>query len=298
MRILDRTVYIGANVYAHYPVIRLELDLGPLEEWPSARLGERFIAPLLAVLPGLHTHGCSYRTPGGFVRRLREDEGTWMGHILEHVALELQHLAGANVTFGKTRSAGRRGVYHVVYAYEDVEVGTAAGELAERLLRSLIPPELHGGEPDPGFAFAAELAALVDCGRSAASARGAAQRSGSTRPRVVVIAGETEPLDLAARVTERLRAGGAAVGVATGGAHEERAVVAGAVDVAVVATTAACILETGLGVSRCDVAAVIGAPGAEIADELLVPVEIAARSAVLRDGGPAAADAIVRLLDA
>ena len=141
MRILDRTVFIGANVYARSPVIRLRLDLGALEEWPSGRLGERFIEPLLATLPGLATHGCSYGAPGGFVRRLREDEGTWMGHILEHVALELQHLAGAAVTFGKTRSLERAGEYYLVYAYEDEAVGVRAGELAERFLRSILPTE-------------------------------------------------------------------------------------------------------------------------------------------------------------
>ena len=65
--------------------------------------------PLLAALPGLHEHGCSYGEPGGFVRRLTEDEGTWLGHVLEHVAIELQNVAGEQVTFGKTRGAGRDG---------------------------------------------------------------------------------------------------------------------------------------------------------------------------------------------
>src|SRR5690606_30386984 len=116
------------NVYAHYPVIRLHLDLGALEDWPSRRLGESFITPLLEAFPGLATHGCSYSVAGGFVRRLREDEGTRMGHILEHLALEVQHLAGSAVAYGKTRSTGRRGEYYLVYAYEDVEVGIRAGE--------------------------------------------------------------------------------------------------------------------------------------------------------------------------
>jgi len=108
MRILDRAVYVGPSLYAHFPVIRLEVDLGPLEEWPSAKLGPAFIDRLIEALPGLHEHGCSYGEPGGFIRRLREDEGTWMGHILEHVAIELQNVAGEPVTFGKTRGAGRR----------------------------------------------------------------------------------------------------------------------------------------------------------------------------------------------
>ncbi|MEO8161619.1 MAG: cyanophycin synthetase, partial [Arenimonas sp.] len=143
MRILDRSVYVGPSLYAHFPVIRLELDLGELENWPSARLGEGFISGLLEALPGLAEHGCSYREPGGFLRRLREDEGTWLGHVLEHVAIELQNVAGENVTFGKTRSTDRPGVYSVVYEYAQREEGIEAGELAMRLLDSLLPVDLR-----------------------------------------------------------------------------------------------------------------------------------------------------------
>ena len=70
MRILDRSVYVGPSLYAHFPVIRLELDLGELEQWPSAKLGEAFIQGLVAALPGLAEHGCSYREPGGFLARV------------------------------------------------------------------------------------------------------------------------------------------------------------------------------------------------------------------------------------
>jgi cyanophycin synthetase len=143
MRILDRSVYVGPSLYAHFPVIRLELDLEALEAWPTARLGSRFIEALLWSLPGLQEHGCSYGEPGGFVRRMREDEGTWLGHVLEHVAIELQNVAGEQVTFGKTRSAGREGVYTVVYEYAQKEEGVEAGELAMRLLCSLLPAEIR-----------------------------------------------------------------------------------------------------------------------------------------------------------
>ena len=145
MRILERTVYVGPSLYAHFPVIRLELDLQALEAWPTARLGPAFVDGLLAALPGLAEHGCSYRAPGGFVRRLREDEGTWLGHVLEHVAIELQNVAGENVTFGKTRSISddRPGVYSVVYEYAQREEGIAAGELGLKLLCSLLPVELR-----------------------------------------------------------------------------------------------------------------------------------------------------------
>lgn len=144
MRILERSVYVGPSLHAHFPVIRLLLDLGELEQWPTARLGAGFIDGLVAALPGLAEHGCSYREPGGFVRRMREDDGTWLGHVLEHVAIELQNIAGEDVTFGKTRSVdGRPGVYTVVYEYVQREEGIAAGELALRLVASLLPDALR-----------------------------------------------------------------------------------------------------------------------------------------------------------
>ena len=149
MRILDRSVYVGPSQYAHFPVIRLELDLGPLEAWPTGRLGGAFVDSLAAALPGLAEHGCSYREPGGFFRRMREDDGTWLGHVLEHVAIELQNMAGEEVTFGKTRSAGAPGVYTVVYEYAQRDEGIAAGELALRLLCSLLPEGLRPADSVP-----------------------------------------------------------------------------------------------------------------------------------------------------
>jgi cyanophycin synthetase len=156
MKILEQAVYVGPSLYAHFPVIRLDVDLGELEEWPSVRLGPAFAEGLLAALPGLRTHGCSYGEPGGFVRRLTEDRGTWLGHILEHVAIELQNVAGHPLTFGKTRSLGPHGQYMVIYQYEQAEVGIEAGNLGLMLLHSLLPPELR--PPDavpPDFDFAA-----------------------------------------------------------------------------------------------------------------------------------------------
>jgi cyanophycin synthetase len=143
MRILERSVFVGPSLYAHFPVIRLELDLGELEQWPTGKLGPAFVDGLVAALPGLAEHGCSYREPGGFIRRMREGEGTWLGHVLEHVAIELQNVAGEDVTFGKTRSVDKPGVYSVVYEYVQKEEGVAAGELALRLLSSLLPEALR-----------------------------------------------------------------------------------------------------------------------------------------------------------
>ena len=119
MKFVERSVYVGPNLYASFRVIRFRVDLGPLEEWPSVRLGREFTDALVEALPGLKEHGCSYGEPGGFIRRLTEDEGTWLGHIFEHVAIELQNAAGESVTFGKTRGTGTSGEYDVVYQYND-----------------------------------------------------------------------------------------------------------------------------------------------------------------------------------
>jgi cyanophycin synthetase len=150
VRILDRAVFVGPSLYAHFPVIKLELDLGKLEAWPTVKLGAPFIDGLAAALPGLAEHGCSFREPGGFFRRMREGEGTWLGHVLEHVAIELQNVAGEDVSFGKTRSVeGRPGVYTVVYEYAQREEGVAAGELAVKLMCSLLPQDIRPADSVP-----------------------------------------------------------------------------------------------------------------------------------------------------
>ena len=143
MKVIDKAVYLGPNLYAHFPVIRLTVDLGELEEWPTGRLGDAFVRPLLETLPGLSEHGCSYGEPGGFVRRLTENEGTWLGHVLEHVAIELQNVAGLLVTFGKTRSADGPCRYDVVYEYWQREQGLEAGRLAIDLISRLLPAKLR-----------------------------------------------------------------------------------------------------------------------------------------------------------
>lgn len=164
MKILGTNVYVGPNVYANFPVMRFEIDLGELENWPSAKLGEGFINGLIEALPSLQSHGCSYGEEGGFIRRLREDEGTWMGHIWEHVALELQDLAGSEVTFGKTRGTGEPGCYYVVYQYKQRDVGLEAGKLANKLLMHLLPAELQktiNADIEEDFDFNDELRTFV-----------------------------------------------------------------------------------------------------------------------------------------
>lgn len=144
LRVLERSIYRGPHLYSLAPMIRIQLDLGELEEWPTSRL-PGFADRLVAALPQLREHGCSYGEPGGFVRRLHD--GTWMGHVIEHVAIALQNLAGHRITRGKTRSVrGRPGVYNMLYCYRNEAVGMAAGAHAIGLVTSLLPPELSAVE--------------------------------------------------------------------------------------------------------------------------------------------------------
>ncbi len=153
MKLLETRVYRGPSPYGYRPVIRLMLDLEELEQHPSNTL-PGFVERLIADIPTLEEHGCSYGERGGFLRRLHD--GTWFGHITEHVAIELQCLAGTPVTYGKTRSAGRDGLYHVIYSYEDEQVGRRAGDLALRYLRGLLPAGFADRQ-EPGVNLKEEL---------------------------------------------------------------------------------------------------------------------------------------------
>lgn len=164
MKIVSTNVFVGPNIWAGFPVIRHVVDLGVLEDWPSAKLGDDFIEGLVQALPGLREHGCSYRESGGLIRRLREGEGTWLGHVMEHVALEIQGVAGSEVTFGRTRGTGTPGQYNLVYEYRQRDVGLDAGRLALRLLMHLLPEAVKAKvdyEFDPEFDFPAELKSFV-----------------------------------------------------------------------------------------------------------------------------------------
>lgn len=144
IRVLERLALMGPNLYAHRSCIKWKIDLGVLEESPSNKI-PGFTERLKEMLPSLIEHRCSEGERGGFFSRL--DEGTWLGHVMEHVALELQSLVGVNVGFGRTRSAtDEPGVYNVVYECDERETGIMAGEIALELLEALIaqqPFPLH-----------------------------------------------------------------------------------------------------------------------------------------------------------
>jgi cyanophycin synthetase len=158
MKIVSTNVYVGPNIFAHFRVIRHVIDLGELENWPTKKLGDAFMKPMLELLPGLHEHGCSYKEPGGFVRRLTDDEGTWLGHVMEHVAIELQNVAGSPVTYGRTRSIeGQPGHYNMVFEYKDEAVGLEASALSLKFIYSLLPKNLRPeGAPPDDWDFAEE----------------------------------------------------------------------------------------------------------------------------------------------
>jgi cyanophycin synthetase len=120
----------GPNLYAYKTVLRIELDIGPLETRPSNTF-PGFVERLTGWLPGLHEHECSVGKPGGFVQRLHR--GTYLAHIVEHVTIALQNEMGFNVGYGRARGTGETGVYNVIIAYEEEEPARQAFQVALEL---------------------------------------------------------------------------------------------------------------------------------------------------------------------
>ena len=154
LRILETRVLRGPNYWSRAPVVKLLVDLGVLEQFPSNKI-PGFNEGLLAWIPSLSDHACSLNRRGGFVTRLKD--GTWMGHVAEHIALELQNLAGTFVHHGKTRSTGRDGEYNVIYEFREEAVGLEAGKLAVRIVNHLVAP----GDPAQALDYIRELESLI-----------------------------------------------------------------------------------------------------------------------------------------
>jgi cyanophycin synthetase len=151
LTIVETQVFRGPNYWSYEPCIRLLVDLGSLEAWPSNTI-PGFVEGLLSMMPGVGEHSCSLGKKGGFRERLVE--GTWAGHVAEHIAIELQRESGAHVYRGKTRSAGEAGRYNVIFGYWEEMVGLEAGRLAVRLVNHLVRAE-------EGLDFLAELERLI-----------------------------------------------------------------------------------------------------------------------------------------
>ena len=154
LRILETRTLRGPNYWSRQPVVRMLCDLGVLEQFPSNAI-PGFVDALAGLMPTLEDHACSLGRRGGFMTRLRE--GTWVGHIAEHIALEFQNLAGTDVRHGKTRAAGAPGHYNVIFEYREESVGIEAGRMAVALVNHLVAPE----EPGLTFDLVPELERLI-----------------------------------------------------------------------------------------------------------------------------------------
>ncbi|MFM8300144.1 MAG: cyanophycin synthetase [Microcystis aeruginosa] len=162
MKILRTQTLRGPNYWSirRDKLIVMRLDLEDLAEKPSNEI-PGFYEGLIDVLPSLVEHYCSPGYRGGFFERVRT--GTYMGHIIEHIALELQELAGTPVGFGRTRSTSTPGVYNVVFEYVDEQAGRYAGRAAVRLCQSIVDTGTY-----PKEELAQDLADLRDLCNNAA----------------------------------------------------------------------------------------------------------------------------------
>src|SRR4028118_605700 len=143
MRIDKIRTLAGPNIYNHKPVLVMRLDLEELVETESSGL-PGFNERLNTLLPGLAEHHCSTGRPGGFIERL--ERGTYPGHIVEHVALELSEMAGVPGYYGKTLYADEPGFYNVVVAYKAERGMRFLLEVAVELVEALVKGEPYSLE--------------------------------------------------------------------------------------------------------------------------------------------------------
>ena len=144
MKINEIRAIRGPNYYNQKPMIFMQLDLGELEYKPTDLVPD-FKDNISKILPSLYNHTCSPGVTGGFYQRI--DRGTWAGHVVEHVALELQNLIGHKVTHGKTFTLEEKGLYNLVFRYKVEEVGIRAAEMAVDIVDNLFEGKLTEIEP-------------------------------------------------------------------------------------------------------------------------------------------------------
>ena len=137
MRIEKIQVLRGPNIWSirRKKLVQMRLNLEELEEFPTNKI-DGFRERIEALLPSMYAHRCSEGEAGGFFKRI--EMGTWMGHVIEHIALEIQHLAGMSVGFGRTRETKTPGTYNVVFDYVEEKVGVFAAEEAVKIAQALI----------------------------------------------------------------------------------------------------------------------------------------------------------------
>ena len=147
MKILEIKILRGPNYWSvnRSKLIQMKLDLEEKEQMPTNAI-PGFRERLEAMLPSLIEHRCSVGTRGGFFERV--EEGTWMGHVIEHVALEIQTLAGMDTGFGRTRGTGKDGEYYVCFSYMEEDAGVYAAKAAVRIAHALIFEEPYNMDED------------------------------------------------------------------------------------------------------------------------------------------------------
>jgi len=147
MKIIDIKAMRGPNYWSirRHKLIVMKLDLEEMENYPTNAI-PGFRQRLEAMFPTMKSHRCSETFEGGFFHRV--DEGTWMGHVIEHVALEMQTLAGMDCGFGRTRTTGQEGVYHVVFSYMEEKVGLYAARAAVKVCEALVQNKEYDLEYD------------------------------------------------------------------------------------------------------------------------------------------------------
>jgi len=147
MKILKIQALRGPNIWSVYrkKVIQMRLDLEETEEFPTNKI-PGFRERIEELIPSLITHRCSEGVHGGLFMRI--DDGTWMGHVIEHIALEIQTLAGMETGYGRTRETKTPGIYNVVFSYVEENVGIYAAEAAVRIAEALIKGDKYDLDAD------------------------------------------------------------------------------------------------------------------------------------------------------
>ncbi len=147
MKIIEIKVLRGPNYWSirRNKLIQMRLDLEEMEQCPTNKI-RGFKDRLQNLLPSMYSHRCSVGTPGGFFERV--EEGTWMGHVIEHIALEIQTLAGMDTGFGRTRGTGKEGEYYVVFSYTEKDAGIYAAEASVRIAQALADNKPYDLEKD------------------------------------------------------------------------------------------------------------------------------------------------------
>ncbi|MFI5130381.1 MAG: cyanophycin synthetase [Chitinophagales bacterium] len=149
MKVLDIKVLKGPNYWSvrRPKLIQMKIDLEEMEQSPTHKI-QGFRQRLEKLIPSLIEHRCSEAVRGGFFHRV--DEGTWMGHVIEHIALEIQTLAGMDTGFGRTRTPDgeKPGVYYVVFSYMEEDAGVYAAKAAVRIVEALIAGKEYDLAPD------------------------------------------------------------------------------------------------------------------------------------------------------